>query len=102
MQSAQQPAKAATKAEIDKSTHYQELASNYIVTPVANETMGSWGPSGLRFVKDIGQRIEECTGEKTATSFLFQAISMATQRGNIGSIRGSVPHTKSLDEIYYL
>ena len=102
MQSAQQPAKAATKAEIDKSTHYQELASNYTVTPVANETMGSWGPSGLRFVKDIGQRIEECTGEKTATSFLFQAISMATQRGNIGSIRGSVPQTKSLDEIYYL
>ena len=102
MQTSQEAARAAIKAEKDKSAHYQELASNYIVTPVANETMGSWGPSGLKFVKDIGQKIQECTGEKQATSYIFQAIGMATQRGNISSIRGSVPHTKSLDEIFYL
>ena len=90
--------KAAEKAEDIKLSHYQELSSTYIVKPVAMETLGSWGPLGLKFVKDIGKRIEDNTGEKRSTSFLFQAISMAVQRGNAASIRGSIPNAKSLSE----
>ena len=41
-------------------------------------------------------------GDKRATSFLFQSISMAVQRGNVGSIRGSVPNAKILHELFYL
>ena len=82
--------------------HYQELSTTYTVVPVAMETMGSWGPSGLKFVTEIGQRIAGNTGEKRATAFLFQAISMACQRGNVGSIRGSLPNSTTLNEIYEL
>ena len=66
------------------------------------ETMGSWGPSGLKFVTEVGQRIADHTGEKRSGSFLFQAISIATQRGNVASVRESLPNTKKLHEIYYL
>ena len=81
---------------------YQELASNYNVIPVAMETLGSWGPRGLKFIRDIGSRIADATGEKRSKYFLFQAISMAVQRGNVASILGTVPDVKKLDEIFYL
>ena len=66
------------------------------------ETLGSWGKLGLKFVKDIGQRIQDNTGEKRSTTFLLQSIGIATQRGNAASIRGTIPDVKSLDEIFYL
>ena len=100
--SAQGAGNCALKAEKDKLVHYQELSSTYTVMPVAAETMGAWGPSGMKFIKEIGSRIQQNSGEKRAASYLFQAISMAIQRGNIASIRGSVPNCKTLNELYYL
>ena len=70
--------------------------------PVAVETMGSWGQMGLKFVKDLGSRIADVTGETRSTSFLFQSISMAIQRGNATSVSGTAPNTKSLHELFYL
>ena len=102
MATSEEAGKAAEIAEKEKMSHYQELSTSYIVTPVATETLGPWGPSGLKFVKEIGSKIADLSGEKRATSFLFQSISMAVQRGNVASIRGSVPNTKTLNELYYL
>ena len=69
---------------------------------VANETFGAWGPIGMKFIKEIGTRIAEATGEKRSTFFLFQSLSMATQRGNVASVLGTVPSVKKLDELYYI
>ena len=95
-------AKAAMEAETAKSTLYNDLVSQYDMVPVAVETLGSWGPAGLKFIKDIGTRIATATGEKRSKYFLFQAISMAIQRGNVISILGTTPDTKKLDEVFYL
>ena len=92
----------ATKAEIDKLNKYKGISTTFTVIPVAMETIGSWGKSGLKFVKDIGQRIQDANDEKRSTSFLFQSISIAVQRGNAASIRGTTPDGGSLDEIFYL
>ena len=100
--SSQEAGKLAMKAEEDKVSHYIDLAQNFIVQPVATETLGSWGPSGMKFIKEIGKRIQDNTGDKRSTSFLFQSISMAVQRGNVASIRGSIPNTKTLTELFYL
>ena len=93
---------AAAKAQTDKMTHYKELSKNFIVQPVAMETLGSWGTESLKFIREVGQRIANNFNDKRATSFLLQAISVAVQRGNVTSIKGSVPNTKSLHEIFYL
>ena len=61
----------AMRAEKIKFAHYQELAPNYIVTPIAVETMGSWAPTGWKFLREIGQRIAENTGEDRSSAFLF-------------------------------
>ena len=94
--------KSAAQAEKRKLGHYEELKRNHIVMPVAVETMGSWGQMGLKFIKDLGSRIADATGEPRSTSFLFQSISMAIQRGNAISILGTAPNSKSLHELFYL
>ena len=94
--------KAAQKAETTKLATYNNLIGDYQVIPVANETLGAWGPLGLKFLKDIGSRISESTGEKRSTQYLFQRLSMATQRGNVASILGTTPNMRNLDEIFYL
>ena len=102
-QTSQEAGRAAAQAEKKKIMHYEALAaSGFTVMPVAVETLGSWAPMGLKFIQDIGSRIADCTGEKRSTSFLFQALSIATQRGNAASIAGTVPSMKKLDEVYYL
>ena len=57
---------------------------------------------GLKFIKEIGSRIADAKGDKRSTSFLFQSIGIAIQRGNAASIAGTVPSAKQLDELYYL
>ena len=76
--------------------------TTYTVIPVAMETLGSWGPQGLKFIKDIGSRIAEATGEKRSKYFIFQAISMAVQRGNVSSILGTIPDARKMEEVFYL
>ena len=69
---------------------------------LAHETMGSWAPDSLKFLKDLGSRITESTGEKRARSFLFQSLSMNLQRGNALCVMGTVAHHRKLEEIYHL
>ena len=56
----------------------------------------------LKFMKDLGSRVSEATGEKRAKSFLFQSLSMNLQRGNALCVMGTVAHHRKLEEIYNL
>ena len=67
--------------------------------PIGIETLGSFGPHALDFIKDIGHRITESTGEKKSTSYFMQTIGMAIQRGNSCCILGTVLDTKKLDGV---
>ena len=94
---------AAHKAENKKSRHYANLAtSGLFIMPVAVETLGSFAPMGLQFIKDLGKRIIEVNGDKRSTMHLVQRLSIAIQRGNAASITGTLPSASSLDEFYYL
>ena len=93
---------AASKAEKKKLSHYADLANNYTIMPVAVETLGSFAPMGMKFLKEVGSRISEVTGDARSPSFLFQAIGISIQKGNAASIAGTVPLSKKLDELYYL
>ena len=92
----------AEKAENLKLSKYNELENDYHMVPIAVETLGAWGPQGLHLIKCIGKKIQNQTGEKRSTFYLFQSISMAVQRGNAASVLGTVKAGKKLDEIFYL
>ena len=66
------------------------------------ETFGGWGPEGAAIIKSLGKMIQNRTGEKRSTFFLFQAISLAVQRGNAASVLGTARIGENLDEIYHL
>jgi hypothetical protein len=56
---------AAMQGEKDKYDNYKDLVNdNYCVVPIAHETMGSCAPDILKFLKDLGSRVSEATGEK--------------------------------------
>ena len=69
---------------------------------MAVETLGSWAPMGLDFIKDVGSRIADATGEKRWTSWLFQRMSVIIQQGNAACFLGTVPDSRKLHEIYDL
>ena len=69
------------KQKID--TYGNSLSDDYHFVPIAVETYGSWGPIGHNFIKDIGKITAAITKEPRSTSFIFQAISVAIQRGNV-------------------
>ena len=56
----------------------------------------------MKFMKDLGSRVFEATGEKRAKSFLFQSMSMKLQRRNALCVMGTVAHHRKLEEIYNL
>ena len=93
---------AAAKAEKRKHEVYCDLPSQYIFCPFAVETMGSFGKEALRLVRELGSRLHASSGEPRSTSYLFQRLSLAIQRGNAASVLGTVPPTAKLYEIYNL
>ena len=80
----------ATQAEERKEAKYSHLNSAHTFTPVAIETSGVFGAKTMRFVQELGQRLERVTGEVRSTNFLIQRLSVAVQRGNSALVLGTM------------
>jgi hypothetical protein len=99
------PGVVACEAEDKKRVKYASLTSSFCFVPVAVETMGALGDGAVELIYDLGRRISEVTGERRATEFLLQRLSIAIQRGNAASVLGTVDSssvTQNLDAVYYL
>ena len=100
--SAKSPGYVAKEGEERKFKHYEHLANDYEFIPISVETFGTWGESGLKFIQEVGKLIENKTQEKRSTSFLFQAISIAIQRGNALAVSGTIGENHEiLEEVFY-
>ena len=86
---------AADAAEANKLVKYSDMQNCYDVTPVAIETLGSWGQRGMQFINEIGRKIAEATDEPRSTIFLRQRIMIAIQRGNASAVLGTHKHLMS-------
>ena len=82
--------KTAEWAENRKfETYGNSLSDDYYFVHIDVEKFGSWGPIGHKFIKDIGKATKAITKEPRSTSFIFQAISVAIQRGNVQCIQNT-------------
>ena len=61
--------------------------------PIAVETSGVWNKQFYNFKVDLGWKISSITNENRKTSFLFQRLSIAIQRGN------EISFTNSFDSV---
>ena len=54
--------------------------------PVAIETGGTWHHQAVELVQEIERRTANITGDSRESTFLFQQLSVALQRGGCGLI----------------
>jgi hypothetical protein len=76
------------------------MFSRKIIT--AFETLGPWCKEAIDFINVIGNRLIAESGDSKSKKFLFERISLAIQRGNAASIRGTFPDSAILSEIFVL
>ena len=76
----------AYQAEHKKCVKYAHLDHHHIFTPIAIETSGVYGSETLKFLKELGHRLKQASGECNAYSYLLQRLSVAVQRGNAASV----------------
>ena len=80
---ATKPGAAAQKTTQNKIDKYSKLASTHIFYPFAIETAGTWHEMAI----ELTQELTEDTPE---TTFLFQRLSIALQRGNAVSFHNTM------------
>ena len=98
--SAMSPRSAAEMAAKKKHEKYSNLKRDgYIFIPVAVETMGPWASEGRRLFDMIGSQLREVTGDRKASFYFSQRISLAIQRGNGATVVGCVPEGDSMDGV---
>jgi hypothetical protein len=95
---------AAEMACKRKHSKYSSIIpSNYILFKgLAFETLGPWCKETIDFINVIGDRLIAESGDSKSKKFLFERISLAIQRGNAASIRGTFPDSELLSEIFAL
>ena len=86
------------------ATYGDSLSDDYHFLPIAVETLGTYGSIAHKFIKDIGRMIKNVSKEPRSTSFIFQAISIAIQKGNAQCVQETYGESafEKLDEIYYI
>eukprot|EP00731_Ephydatia_muelleri_P000326 Em0001g326a len=57
---------------------------------VAIETSGVFGPKTTEFLKELGHRLRQVSGEANSFAYLTQRLSVAVQRGNAASVLGTI------------
>eukprot|EP00731_Ephydatia_muelleri_P034999 Em0091g2a len=87
---AHQVGAVAQQAEDRKMQKYKHLDSCYFFTPVAIETSGVFGPKTTEFLKELGLRLRQVSGEANSFAYLTQRLSVAIQRGNAAFVLGTI------------
>jgi hypothetical protein len=72
------------------------ILSNYIFKGLPFETLGSWCKEAIDFINVIGNLLIAESGDSKSKKFLFERISLAIQRRNPASIRGTFPDSALL------
>src|SRR5687768_7261824 len=85
---------AASHAADLKRQKYAGIASSHFIIPVSLETFGAWHTAILDFIRELGRRASQVTGDLRETAFLLQRLLVAVQRGNAASVRGSLPSNR--------
>jgi len=83
------PGAAAHKTAQNEIDKYSKLVSTHIFYPFAIETAGTWHEMAIELTQEIGRGITTITEDTRETTFLFQRLSMALQKGNAVSFHST-------------
>ena len=92
----------ANEAEAKKKSKYACLLPTFDFIPIAVETLGD---EACAFMHQLGRRIMSVAGERRATEFLLQILSVAIQRGNASCVLSTINSASdcpNLNVVFYL
>ena len=69
---------------------------------MAIETLGAIGPMSLKFLRALGTRIMEQSGEVSSVSYLLQHLLVAVQRANAVSVMGTLSEPSTSDLFFLI
>ena len=67
----------AGMVEAKKTMKYSCLSPTHTIMPVAIETLGAIGPRSLVFLKDLGARMRQQSGEERAGQYVLHAATVS-------------------------
>ena len=91
------PGGVADKAATRIRSKYFSISQTYMFNPVALESMGPIN-AGLRFLDELSDRLISVSGDPGDSSFLFQRLSVLTQRFNMIAFRGTSPQERNIGD----
>ena len=65
--------------------------ATHIFVPIAVEISGAWCNQSAQFIEDLGRRINVIINDPLETTYLFQRLSVALQRGNAVAFSNTFP-----------
>lgn len=92
-----EPGAVAELAAARKRDKYSCLPPCYIFEPIAFESLGTINADAILFLKDIGRRLSQTSGDRRASEFLFQRLSITVQRFNAVVFKGCFSAVPDLD-----
>ena len=84
-----------------KKQKYSCLSSTHLFTPIAIESSGVFGTEAISFVRELGLRLKNVTGEPASRHYLIQKLSVAVQRGNAAAILSSMGGLAALEGNFF-
>uniref|UniRef100_A0A8D8ZV44 Uncharacterized protein n=1 Tax=Cacopsylla melanoneura TaxID=428564 RepID=A0A8D8ZV44_9HEMI len=99
--SARQAGRVAEVRATQKKNKYKHIGEDHMFVPFSVETLGPWCEEAKRFVKEVGRRLVDCTGERRAAAFFSERISLSIQRGNAAAVMGTVAGGSRLEEVFF-
>ncbi|KAL5481469.1 hypothetical protein EMCRGX_G021634 [Ephydatia muelleri] len=64
--------------------------AHFLAASLAIETSGVFGRKTTEFLKELGHRLRQVSGEANSFAYLTQRLSVAIQRGNAASVLGTI------------
>ena len=76
----------ANKVEDRKCVAYADIGAEYVFQPIAVESLGGYGQSTAKFIKELGRRLRIQTLDDKAGSYLRQRLGVAVQLSNAACV----------------
>jgi len=80
--SAREAGAAVELAASRKEEKYANISSQYLLAPIAVETLGPLNTSAGQLFGNLGRKISSSSGDDREGAFLFQRVSVLVQRFN--------------------
>jgi len=96
-ETALQTGAAAERADEQKRRKYSDFSREYIIAPLAIETLGPTSTSTWQLLTEIGRRLRSVTRDARSGEFFLQHIALHIVRGNAASVLGALMTDEDFD-----